>query len=242
MNGLKQSSVRNRLLTALSPDDFSLLQPHLETVKLNLHDVLVEPHKPIEHVYFVESGLASVIAISPKGERIEVAPVGRDGMSGKAVLQGLDRSANLTTVQVAGLALRMPSSVLIEASDASSTLRSFLARYLYVTMIQMSQTALANGRFRINERLARWLLMCHDRLDGDDLAITHEYLALMLGVRRPGVTEAMHIFEGVGMIKATRANVRILDRLALEDEAGDCYGVPEAEYARLIGRRADAPL
>jgi len=226
----------------MSPEDYGTLRPYLTEVPLHVHDILIEPHKSIEHVYFPESGLGSVVAVSAENERVEVAHVGRDGMTSKAVIQGLDRSPNLTLVQVEGSALRMPSGALRDALEASASLRSLLNRYMYFSVVQIAQTALANGRFRINERLARWLLMCHDRLDGDDLAITHEYLALMLGVRRPGVTEAIHILEGVGMIKATRARVRILDRVALEEEAGDCYGVPEAEYARLIGRKADAAV
>ena len=206
---------------------------------MDLHQVLIEPHKPIEHVHFVESGLGSLVAVSAGNEQVEAAHIGREGMTGKAVIQGVNRSPNRTLVQVAGSALRIRSDALRGALNTSPTLRDLLGRYMYVCTVQIAQTALANGRFRINERLARWLLMCHDRLDGDNLAITHEYLALMLGVRRPGVTEAIHILEGVGMVKASRANVQILDRLALEEEAGDCYGVPEAEYARLIGRKAD---
>jgi CRP-like cAMP-binding protein len=237
----EQSSIRNRLITAMSPDDFSLLQSNLEPVSLTLGQIIVEPHKLIEHVYFPENALGSVVAITPKNERVEVAHIGKEGMSGKAVAYGLDRSPNLTLIQVAGPALRVPSRVLLGALDSSASLRDLISRYSYVSMVQISHTALANGRFRINERLARWLLMCHDRLDGDDLAITHEYLALMLGVRRAGVTEAVQIIEGVGIIKAVRGRIRIVDRLALEDLAGECYGVPEAEYARLIGPKADAP-
>jgi CRP-like cAMP-binding protein len=238
----EQSSIRNRLLTAMLPDDFSLLQPHLEPVSLKLDQIVVEPHKHNEIVYFPENALCSMVAITPKGECVEVAHIGSDGMSGKTLVHGLDRSPNLTVIQVAGPALRMPSGVLSGALEASVSLRGILARYAFVVSIQVAHTALANGRFRLNERLARWLLMCHDRLDGDDLAITHEYLSLMLGVRRAGVTEAVQIIEGVGIIKAARGKIRILDRLALEDLAGECYGVPEAEYARLISRKADVPM
>jgi CRP-like cAMP-binding protein len=112
--------------------------------------------------------------------------------------------------------------------------RALLLRYAHVFMVQVAATALADGRYSIEQRLARWLLMCHDR-NGDDLALTHEFLALMLGVRRPGVTESLHILEGERMIKAQRGLITILDRQKLEARAGDSYGTPEAEYERLIG-------
>src|SRR5215212_5022284 len=144
MTDLSQSSVRNRLLTALSRDDFVLLQPHLEPVRLDLHQVLIEPHKLIEHVHFVESGLGSLVAVSAGNEQVEAAHIGRDGMTGKAVIQGLDRSPNRTLVQVAGSALRMRSDALREALDTSPTLRDLLGRYMYVCTVQIAQTALAN--------------------------------------------------------------------------------------------------
>ncbi len=102
-------------------------------------------------------------------------------------------------------------------------------------MIQTAHSALANGRYTIQERLARWLLMCHDRLGKDDLPLTHEFLSLMLGIRRSGVTEALHALEGVQIVKAGRGHIHLRDRLRLEEIAGGCYGVPEAEYAKLIG-------
>jgi CRP-like cAMP-binding protein len=120
----------------------------------------------------------------------------------------------------------------------SPGLHAFMMRYLDVALVQVAHTALGHGRYTISERLCRWLLMCHDRLDGDDLPVTHDVLALVLGVRRPGVTNALHILEGVGIVKAKRGNVRILDRARLEDEAGDCYGLPEACHAELFGPAA----
>jgi CRP-like cAMP-binding protein len=196
--------------------------------------VLVEENRPIEHVWFVEEGLGSVIAIGPDNEQVEVAHVGPEGLAGKAVLLGVDRSTNRTLMQVAGSGLRVPVVRLRDALDASATLRPFLLRYIQVTLTQLSQTALANGRYNLQERLARWLLMCHDRLATDDMALTHEFLSLMLGVRRSGVTEAIHLLEGIHVIKATRGQIRIIDRARLEEIAGGSYGLPEAEYARLI--------
>jgi CRP-like cAMP-binding protein len=122
------------------------------------------------------------------------------------------------------------------ALDTSPALKALLLRWVHVSMIQTAQSALANGRYTIQERLARWLLMCHDRMDGDDLPLTHEFLSLMLGVRRSGVTEALHVLEGVDIVKAGRGTIRVLNRERLEEIAGGCYGLPEAEYNKLIGK------
>jgi CRP-like cAMP-binding protein len=232
---LSKSSVRNRLLQAMSEDDFVRLAPHLEPVILSVKDMLVEPNQPIEHVYFLEEGLASVVAISPNNERLEVGHIGREGMTGEPILLTVDRTPHQTFIQVAGSGLRMRAEALSGAMEASPSLKALLLRWVQVLMIQTAQSALANGRYTIQERLARWLLMCHDRLDGDDLPLTHEFLSLMLGVRRSGVTEALHVLEGVKIVKTSRGHIHILDRETLEEIAGDCYGLSEAEYAKLIG-------
>jgi CRP-like cAMP-binding protein len=235
MTSLGQSFVRNRLLQKLTPDDFGLLQPHLEAVELGLKAVLVEANTPIESVWFIEEGLGSIVAVGPDDEQVEVAHVGPDGMVGKSAILGVDQSTNRTFMQVAGSGLRLRVSWFRSALESSPTLRPFLLRYVHVSMTQLSQTALANGRYNLQERLARWLLMCQDRLGGAEMPLTHEFLSLMLGVRRSGVTEAIHLLEGIHVIKATRGQVRILQRERLEEIAGGSYGLPEAEYARLIG-------
>jgi CRP-like cAMP-binding protein len=232
---LSKASVRNRLLQAMSEDDFARLEPHLEPVSLSVKDRLVEPNQPIEHVHFLEEGLASVVAISPDNERLEVGHIGREGMTGEPVILTVDQTPHQTFIQVAGSGLRMRAEALSGAMEASPSLKALLLRWVQVLMIQTAQSALANGRYTIQERLARWLLMCHDRLDGDDLPLTHEFLSLMLGVRRSGVTEALHVLEGVKIVRTSRGRIHILDREKLEEIAGDCYGLPEAEYAKLIG-------
>jgi CRP-like cAMP-binding protein len=232
---VRQTYTRNRLLAALEPDDLGLVSPHLEPITLRSQDVLTAPGQPIEYVYFFESGLSSEIAISPQGQRIEVGCLGREGMSGFCVVLGVDQSPHLSFAQVGGPAQRMKAGTLQHVMDASPSLRALLLRYIHVLMVQLAQTALADGRYTIDQRLARWLLLCHDRLETDELELTHEFLSLMLGVRRAGVTSAIHLLEGDHIIKATRGCIRILDRSKLEAAAGDSYGVPEAEYARLIG-------
>ncbi len=232
---LSTSTIHNRLLKAMSRDDLARLEPHLEPVVLKVKDVLVVPNQPIQHVYFVEEGLASVVAISAD-DRIEVAHVGREGLTGDPVLLGVEQTPNETFIQVAGSALRIGVDDLRAALDTSPALKALLLRWVHVSMIQTAQSALANGRYTIQERLARWLLMCLDRMDRDDLPLTHEFLSLMLGVRRSGVTEALHVLEGVEIVKAGRGTIRVLNRERLEEIAGGCYGLPEAEYNKLIGK------
>jgi CRP-like cAMP-binding protein len=230
-----QSSVRNRLLAAMSANDYGLLHADLEGVALQVRDVLVEPNKRIKYVHFIEEGLASVIAENSEHEHLEVGHVGCEGLTGTSVINGVDRTPNKTFIQVAGSAFRLPADGLTQAMEDSPSLRALLLRFMQTTLIQLAHSALANGRYSIHERLARWLLMCHDRVDGDNLPLTHEFVSLMLGVRRAGVTEALHVLEGRGLIGVSRGGIIVRDRTKLQDAANGCYGLPEAEYARLIG-------
>jgi CRP-like cAMP-binding protein len=196
---------------------------------------MLEPaNTTIENVYFPLSGIVSVVAKSG-AEQIEAGVIGREGMTGAAVVMGNHRSPNEVYVQVAGSGLRIEADKLRAALDASESLRLLAQKFVQVFFAQVTQTALANGRAKLDERLARWLLMAHDRHDDDHLLLTHEFVALMLGVRRPGVTDALHELEGRGLLRATRGVIRILNRKGLEELAGSAYGVPEAEYKRLIG-------
>jgi CRP-like cAMP-binding protein len=226
---------RNRLLSALPEQDFEELRPKLRRVELTMRQVLEEPNEPISHVYFPDPSVTSVVAITPHNERLEVGLFGPEGMSGLALLNGTDRSPHQTFIQVPGQAIRIEADDFRAALDASAPLRRLLLLYSQAQTIQIAYTALANGRFTIDERLARWLLMCHDRIDGETFPITHEFMALMLGIRRAGVTNALQTLETSGVIKAGRGRIEILDRDELRAGAGDCYGVPEAEYERLIG-------
>src|SRR5580704_14863761 len=226
---------RNRLLAVLSHADRDLLAPCLEVAGLDARQILETPRDPISHVYFVESGLVSVVGATEPDHRIEVGMVGYEGMTGLGIVLGDDRSANETMVQSAGSAMRISTALLREMMAASRSLTATLLRYVNVFMVQGSQTALANGRGRLDERLARWLLMWHDRMERDTLTITHEFLALLLGVRRPGVTDALHVLEGKGLIRTTRSRVHIRDRSGLQLAANGFYGMPEAEYDRAIG-------
>ncbi|MGH6872541.1 MAG: Crp/Fnr family transcriptional regulator [Rhizomicrobium sp.] len=211
-----------------------LLEPMLEHVDLKRRAVLETPNKAVENVYFVETGVASVVAVN-RGERIEVALIGCEGMSGVTVVMGNHRSPNSIYMQIEGEAYALDAGALRKALDRSASLRAVLLRYAQVFMTQASQTAIANGRAKLGERLARWLLMAHDRMSGDDVPLTHEFLSVMLGVRRASVTVALDVFRKDGLIEVRRGGITMLDRKAIERTAGGFYGTPEAEFRRLIG-------
>ncbi len=235
MTAPQQSSVRNQLLAVLAPEDFAALQPHLEPVELELRQVLSEPHQPIEHVYFPDRGYVS-ITTNGEGNKIELGLIGREGMVGVPVALAARTSPFEVFVQAAGAGLRMAAPRLEEAIDQSRPLRRVLLRYAQASSVQTSGTAFANAEHTVETRLARWLLMCHDRVDGDDIEITHEFMSMMLGVRRSGVTTATHVLEGNGLIRAKRGVITILDRDRLVEMADSAYGLPEAEYARLMAQ------
>lgn len=237
MNEIAITPTDNRLLGALSGSDRALLEPHCEDVALATWQVLEAPRETISHVYFLTSGLASMVGTSRPKQRIEVGMIGYEGMSGLAVVLGRDRSSNETVIQAEGRALRISSRMLRRALRSSPTLMVTFLRYVHVFMMQQSQTALANGRAKLNERLARWLLMWQDRLRTPHLIVTHEFLALLLGVSRQAVTVALHELEGQGLIRGTRNLIRILDRKGLIALADGFYGVAEAEYDLTIRKR-----
>ena len=230
-----QSFVRNCLLSALAADDYALLAPHLEAVPLEKGQVLIEKNVPFEHVYFPNRGLGSVMSSSPNTQRVETSLFGRDGMSGISLVLGTAQTPQTSIVQVEGDAYRIASAALEGAIARSPSLHRILLLYVQTTVAQTSSTALSNVVQSIEERLARWLLMTHDRMDGDELPLTHEFLSIMLGVRRPSVTTALHVLEGDHLISARRGVINVLDRGGLLDFADGVYGEPEAEYHRLLG-------
>ncbi len=225
---------RNRLLLGLNKADRGLLSPWLEPVALELRLSIEKSIAPITHIYFPESGFISVVAKVAQ-QQIEVGLIGREGMSGTAVLLGDHRSPNDAYVQLAGTAHRISAKRFSQALQTSKSLRQRLQRYAHVFMMQIAQTAFANGKAKIDSRLARWLLMARDRQDEDELSLTHDFIAVMLGVRRPGVTDALHKLEGKGLIRSGRGVIEIVHRKGLIALAGGAYGVAEAEYERLLG-------
>ena len=207
----------NRILSRLSRQDFALLEPHLEAVDLPVRKPLEARRKRIDQVYFIEAGFASVVANGTSKPSIEVGIIGREGMTGLAIVLGTTIAPNTRpTSKLAGKGLRISAADLREADERSNTLHRAMLRYAHAFLAQTTTTALANGRSKIEERLARWLLMADDRIDGDELPLTHEFLGLMLGTHRPGVTIAVQALEKAGLITTRRSNITILDRKALE--------------------------
>jgi CRP-like cAMP-binding protein len=228
-------TTRNRLLRALPPAEFQILWPQLDHVEVGKGEVLVREGEPLEFAYFPEGGLSSNLATTRDGRQIEVGCFGFEGLVSVASVLGSDRAPHEIVVQVGGPWLRIRVGALREAIQNSPVLRDLLLRYVHIFMLTISRTALSNGTYSIEERLARWLLMSHDRLEGDDLPLTHEFLSLMLGVQRSSVTLAVQAVEGYGMIRARRALITMRDRGRLLELAGGSYGVAESEYERLIG-------
>ena len=234
MSQPQQSTVRNRLLKALSPDDYALLQPHLEPMTTELRQQLIAPNTQIKQLFFPEVGFSSMTSLG-SGGRVEVGIIGREGLVGATpVLLGSDRTPHDQFVQSAGEMLRIETAALCAAIGQSASLHKLLLRSIQVQFIQTAQTAFTNAAHTLDARLARWLLMCRDRLDGDDLQITHEFLSIMLGATRSSTTLAVQSLEGHRLIKARRGQITILDRGVMEAVSDGGYGLPEAEFARLI--------
>jgi len=228
----------NHLLSALSEADFLLLEAHLSPIRLELRLSLEDANKPIRHVYFPEAGIVSVVAAGTRDRQSEVGLIGREGMTGINVVMGDDRSPHLSYIQVAGRGLRMKADDLRHAMQKSGSIRNCFLHFAQAFMVQTAHTAVANGRANIQERLARWLLMAHDRLDGNELPLTHEFIALMLNVRRAGVTVALQALAGKRLITAKRGQIMVTNRAGLLAAANGLYGIPEAEYRRLTGWRS----
>ncbi|MET0193079.1 MAG: Crp/Fnr family transcriptional regulator [Hyphomicrobiaceae bacterium] len=212
----------NGILSQLSRQDFQLLQPHLAAVDLPVRKQLTARGKRIDDVYFLETGIASVVG-GGNAKQIEIGIIGREGMTGLAVVLGVERALHDTFMQIAGKGLRVSTAKLRELNDQSRTLHRSLLVYVHAYLMQIAQTALANGLGKIEERLARWLLMAADRLDTDELPLTHEFLAATLGTQRPGVTIALHELERAGLIVTQRGRITILDRKALEKSSNGIY-------------------
>ena len=228
------SARKNSLLRLMPPGDMKALYPHFEWVNLHSHEVLNAPEQRNHHFYFPVTGVYSVLARGNDGAVIESGLIGREGMVGTSLCLGVTNTPFDFLVQVPGRCIRIPEAPFMERFHASAPMRSLLMRYLLYALVQTAQTALANGTLTVQQRLARWLLMCQDRLDAEEFMITHDFLASTLAVRRPMVTVALQTLEGHRAIRSTRGKLKILDRALLENIAGSAYGVAESEYLRLL--------
>ena len=232
----------NLLLAALSAADRERLEPDLEPETLGLGKVLYEPDAPIEYVHFVDDGLVSVVSRMTEGT-VEVGTIGREGFAGSAVLLHADRAPTLTFVQVAGSGRRIPTTRLRAAIEASPALQQLLLRYVQALFEQVAQTAACNRLHTLEERCARWLLVTQDRIGGDLLPLTQEFLSYMLGVHRPAVTLAAGALQKAGLIRYSRGRVTVIDRSGLEAASCACYAFTKQSIDRLLaalGRSSSA--
>jgi CRP-like cAMP-binding protein len=224
----------NRLLVALPSDDYDRLLPHLEKVSLSLRDILYEANGPITHVFFPLNGVVSLV-INDSDFTLEVGIIGNDGMVGTPVFLGADRSPTTTIVQIPGDALRMEVKVFQKEMRRDGPLLSLIQRYTQAMINQISQSIVCNRRHSVKKRMCRWLLMSHDRMAGDEFPLTHEFLAQMLGVRRPTLTSVAGTLQKAGLISYHRGTITVLDRKGLEAACCECYKVVARELDRLLG-------
>jgi CRP-like cAMP-binding protein len=225
----------NRILNALPPEEYEHLAAYLEPVEMLLGEVLYHPNEPITHVYFPNHGTVSVISTFEDGKSVEAGMVGNEGMFGVCVFLGSVTAPLEAVVQLPGDALRMRSDVLREEFKRGEHLQDLLLRYTQAFIIQIAQSVACNRAHPIDGRLARWLLMCQDRAHSDDLQLTHEFIAIMLGTRRAGVSEAAGKLQDEGIIRYKRGHVNILDREELEVKSCECYPIVKKEFDRLLG-------
>ncbi len=225
------STSGNLLLARLSADDAELLEPHLEQLTLAQGDVIVAAGDEFSYAYFPETAVLSVINNMGDGSAVEIGTVGNESFVGIGIVLDVPTSLHLTVCQIPGLAQRVPAAVLAAASDESESLRRVFNRFTCAFIGQVGQTAACNARHGIEQRCARWLLMCHDRVGGvDTFSLKHEYLAIMLGVRRTGVTVAAGALQEAGLIRYRRGVIRIVDRVGLEGRACECYQVVRDQF------------
>lgn len=231
-----QIPVTNRLLATLPRQEYERLLPHMERVCLDFKQILYAPGQPISYVYFPNHGVVVSMLIVMSGSiAAEVGLVGNEGMAGLPVFLGADTTPSQAKVQVPGESLRMKADVFKAKVNPSDTLHGLLMRYTHALMLQISQSVACKSHHSMSQRCCRWLLMNHDRVGSDQFPITQEFLSQMLGVRRAGVTEVAGMLQKVGILRYSRGQMTILDRLGLESACCECYRSVKAESDRLSG-------
>jgi CRP-like cAMP-binding protein len=211
-------------------------------MELPLGFCLVPARQKIDYVYFLESGLGSIVTVSPRGHKAEAGMFGREGFGPTPAAVGIGVSIQDVIIQSPGNGHRIELARLWKLLENCPVFARLLVRSAHNLATQGSYTSLSNGVHKVDVRLARWLLMCHDRLSGDEIIITHDYIALMLAVRRPSVTTALHVLEGKGFIRSVRKLITMRNRRAMEEFAYDAYGEPEKEYRQLFGGYSSTDL
>jgi CRP-like cAMP-binding protein len=225
---------RNFLFHSIPPAEWEKLIPHIEAIDLPLGKVLYEPGSKMSHVYFPSSAIVSLLYALENGSSAEIAVVGNEGVVGISIFMGGESTSSRAVVQSAGKGYRIKSTIILEEFNRSGALMHLLLRYTQALITQMSQTAVCNRHHTLDQQFCRWLLLSLDRLTTNELVMTQELIANMLGVRREGVTEAALKVQKAGLIKYTRGHITILDRLGLEQRTCECYSVVKLEYIRLL--------
>jgi CRP-like cAMP-binding protein len=227
----RQQQFKNRVLASLPKEQIERLQPHLSPVTLNVREQLLDGKAT--YAFFLEDGLASVVLPMEDGSTVEVGVVGRDGVVGLPILLGADKMPGNTFIQVDATGFRIPAQNLKEEFERPGKLRDHLQKYVLANLIQSAQNAACNRRHTISERLSRWLLTCHDRVQMDRMPLTQEFLGQMLGAPRTTVTLAAKMLQHAGLVQYSRGHVTIKDRKGLEEAACECYRVVRDEFRRL---------
>ena len=230
-------AVGNRLLDVLPDDIWARLWPHLEPVELPLGTTLYEPGTQLAHVYFPTTCIVSLLYVMENGASAEIAVVGLDGLVGVSLFMGGETTPSRAVVQSAGRAYRLGAGVLRQEFDKGGPVLRLLLRYTQALLTQMAQTAVCNRHHSLDQQFSRWLLLSLDRLPGNELTMTQELIANMLGVRRVGVTEAAGRLQRLGIITLRRGRITVLDRPALEGTVCECYAVVKRETDRLLPDR-----
>ncbi len=231
-----QREARNLLLARLAKEDFAQIQPFLARVHYDVDRVVAAPGDPIDTICFPEGGITALLSVMADGSRVAVGLIGNEGVVGAPLLHGADRWHWEVVVRAqSSTALVIPADQLLAAFHAAPGLQELLLRYSGSFTRQVSCTSVANMVGTLDRRMARWILLYHDRLPGDEIVMTHQEIGIMLGVRRASATDVLHVLEGVGAIRNARGRITVRDRARLEDMAGDIYGGAEADYRRLIG-------
>jgi CRP-like cAMP-binding protein len=232
----------NRLLGLLRPSDYARLRPYLRPVQLEYRQPLYNAGEPIGFVYFIEAGVGSLVNTMANGDAAEVGTIGNEGVVGLPILLRDNVAPTSVYVQVPGAGLRMRATQFKQELARSAPMQTVMLRYAHAVFNQVAQSAACNQFHSIQQRACRWLLMTHDRMQSDEFLLTQEFLAMMLGVQRTGVTAAAGALQRAGLIRYTRGNVTILDRRGLERSACECYGISKTEFDRLLGGRAARPI
>ncbi|HEV2717555.1 MAG TPA: Crp/Fnr family transcriptional regulator [Terriglobales bacterium] len=218
-------AVRNVILLAMPDEEYDLIRPHLELIEFSRHHVMHEQGEKIEFAYFPNEGMVSLVILAKGGKSVEVGLVGKEGMIGTPLAVGVQRGPYRAIVQIPGSGLRLAANTLETILPLTPEFKSHLNRYILVQGLQIAQVAACNRLHELDQRLARWLLMCQDRVDSEWISLTHEFLAQMLGTGRPSVTLAAGMLERTGAIENTRGTIRVLNRKDLEKAACECYDV-----------------